>query len=131
MGPTLSSGEYVLVSRLAYRLRPPARGDIVLLRDPWILKGDYVKRIVGLPGEYVTLDEGNVSIGGRRLPEPYRGEGVGLPSYGDWMLGPDEYLVMGDNRQASRDSRFFGPIGRDRLVGRAWLRYWPGRAHRL
>ncbi len=131
MAPSIVPGEHILVSALTYRLRSPQRGDIVLLHDPWGQKRDYLKRIVGLPGEEVVMDEGHVSVDGVPLPEPYRSRGAGRPSYGDWQVGPDEYLVMGDNREASQDGRLFGPVRRDRIAGRAWLHYWPESVRRL
>ena len=86
-----------------------------------------IKRVIGLPGERVVMAEGLLFIDERQQAEPYLG---GLPSsvgLGEsaWELGAGEYLVLGDNRAHSTDSRGFGPIGGDRIVGRAWMRYWP------
>ncbi len=132
MKPGFEAGQYLLVSRRAYRGASPARGDVVIVRDPTPGKDEvsYLKRIVGLPGEEVTVKEGVVFINGQHLPEPYlRGApaAFGL-SEQTWVLGPSQYFVMGDNRVKSTDSREFGPVPRQRIVGKVWFRYWPPRA---
>ena len=122
----------MLVDLSAYREAEPARGDVVVFsnhrRDGRhdINRHD-IKRVVGLPGERVVMAEGLLFIDERELAEPYLG---GLPSsvgLGErvWDLGAGEFLLLGDNRAHSTDGREFGPIGRDRIVGRAWMRYWP------
>ncbi|MFN8423640.1 MAG: signal peptidase I [Anaerolineae bacterium] len=139
MAPTLAPAEYILVSKLAYRcigdptrgdimarrcLGNPARGDIIVFLD-WNDRQDYIKRVIGLPGETVEVRDGSVWIDGRRLDEPYL---HGTPTGGGdapRTLGPDEYYVLGDNRGNSSDSRIHGPLKRSHIVGRAWLTYWP------
>lgn len=116
MQPTYGEGELLWLNRLAYRVGLPRRGDVVAIT----LAGDravLVKRIIGLPGERVRLDDGEVYVDDRRLDEPYRR----LPS--DWsvdelMLGPDEYYVVGDNRSMPVNLHDFGTATRDRLLGR-------------
>lgn len=130
MAPSLRPGDQVVVDESAYREGGPARGDVVVFSNP---RGDGrhdVKRVVGLPGERVVMAEGMLFIDGDQLAEPYLG---GLPSsvgLGEWAweLGEGEYVVLGDNRARSTDSREFGPVGTDRIVGRAWMRYWPPTA---
>ncbi|MBI4337582.1 MAG: signal peptidase I [Chloroflexi bacterium] len=132
MEPTLTSGQYVLVSRLDYWLGQPRRGDLVLVRDPVKSAAVYVKRLVALPGEHLRIEEGQVFIDDRPLDEPYLAERRWGPpgDSGAWTLGEDECFVMGDHRAPSRDSRAFGPVKRDHIIGRLWLRLWPLRAYR-
>ena len=128
MLPALADGQYVLLWRgqsLRNRLR---RGDIVVLRNPEWRHQTYVKRVIGLPGEGISLNEGRVYIGGAHLEESYLRCPDSLGTAGEWWMGPDEYFVMGDNRRNSQDSRAFGPIAATQIVGRVWLRYWPPRA---
>ena len=127
MEPALSHGQGILVSRLSYQLEPPARGDIVVARELGLPDTDCIKRIVALPGEHVRIGEGCVFINDHALHEPYLAAG-GWSSAGpvrQWLLDDREYLVLGDNRGDSRDSRRFGPLSQDHILGKAWLRYWP------
>jgi signal peptidase I len=123
MEPSLHDGQFVIVSRLSYQLGEPQRGDIVVFEPPNGSSDDYIKRIIGLPGEHVEIRDGSVWIDGRRLEEPYVNSPIG--DFGTWELGPDEYLVMGDNRANSSDSRSWGTLPRENIVGRAWICYWP------
>ena len=131
MTPYLKHGDYLLVDRLAYRLTPPSRGDVVVLRDPGQPGVNNVKRIVGLPGEHVRMDRERVIVNGQHLAESYENQGVNqgtapeTPSPSQWALDNHEYLVLGDNRHDSRDSRAFGPVNLSLIVGKAWVRYWP------
>jgi signal peptidase I len=122
---TLFPGERVIVSRISYIIGRPARGDVIVLQYPLDPKRDFVKRIIGLPGETVAIVNGQVFINGRPLPpETY----VVYPSHTDMaplQLGPDEYFVMGDNRAGSSDSRVWGPLPARRIIGKAWLIYYP------
>ncbi len=127
MTPSLSPRDRVLVDMSAYGEVMPGRGDIVVFSSPRADGRHDIKRLVGLPGERVVMAEGMLYVDGRQRAEPYLG---GLPSsvgMGEsaWDLGGGEYLVLGDNRAHSTDSRDFGPIEAGRIVGRAWLRYWP------
>jgi len=122
MQPSLREGERVVVDKVSYLFRPPARGDIVVLD----LQGepeDLIKRVVGLPGETIEIKDGSALIDGRLLEEPYAQPSLG--AIAARQLGSDEYFVMGDNRVNSKDSRSFGPIRREDIVGRAWIIYWP------
>jgi len=123
MEPTLHNGQYLVVSKLSYRFSEPQRGDIVVFVSPNGAGEDYIKRIVGLPGERVEIREGAVWINGYRLDEPYLNSGI--PYTGAWSLGPDEYFVLGDNRANSSDSHAWGPLPRKNIIGKAWLCYWP------
>lgn len=120
MMPTLEDGDRCLLNRLSYIYSSPKRGDLVVLHD----RGESdlaVKRIVALPGESVRVSEGTIYVNGRRLTEPYLENGTMtvLPSGTDrsYQLGDQEYFVLGDNRSESEDSRYYGPVGRSKLVG--------------
>ena len=132
MWATLDDNDYLIANKIDYRLHNPQRGDIIILRPPTDNSKDFIKRVIGLPGERVLIRSGVVYINGRKLDESSY-----LPeawiSYTDWpgnnpngqVMGPNQYFVMGDNRNRSQDSRIFGPITRDRIDGRAWFRIWP------
>ncbi len=123
MQPNFHTGEWIIVNRLPYLVSQPQRGDVVILdfEDP---QEDLIKRVIGLPGETVEIHGGLVYIDGVPLNEPYI---KAAPNYTKEAitLGPDEYYVLGDNRNNSRDSHAFGPVTRDHIIGRAWLIYWP------
>ncbi len=126
MEPNFYDGQYVLVNKLAYKLGEPQRGDVVVFHNPNNPDEDYIKRIIGLPGDTVSFDGGRVYINGQPLDEPY----VNPPTNGSFGAGPtvvdDGYIfVMGDNRPNSRDSRVFGELSEDLMVGKAWVRIWP------
>jgi signal peptidase I len=122
MAPTLLPGQYLV----ATRPRHIHRGDVVVVRLPQ--RGiEAVKRVVGLPGERVTVVAGRAEIDGRRLHEPHA-SGTGVS--GEWSLGAGEYLVLGDDRGESTDGRTFGPVPGEALVGVVRFRYWP-RAGRV
>jgi len=123
MLPTLETGQYLIVSRLAYRFGEPQRGDIVVFHPSTFPEEDVVKRIIGLPGETVSIHGQQVFINGQLLDEPY--VGVQNPSDGAWEVPEGYYFVMGDNRNNSLDSRTWGSLAADRIIGPAWLCYWP------
>lgn len=132
MEPTLYNGDNLIVDKISYRFREPERYDIIVF--PFQYQHDvlYIKRIIGMPGETVRIDdEGRIYINGEVLEESYGKEiiipeTVGVASQ-IIQLGEDEYFVMGDNRNNSRDSRdaAVGNIKRDSIVGKAWVRIWP------
>ena len=125
MEPSLSDGDVLLVTRLR---REPQRGDVVILNPPGEPgSGWQVKRIVGLPGDRVSLECGLLHINGLHHPEPYLG---GLPAdpgtrTRSWLVGTDECMVFGDNRAHSMDSRDWGPVPLARLTGVSVVRMWP------
>ncbi len=130
MQPHLASRQHLLVDRMTYRRRPPCRGDVVVLRDP-AQPGIYcIKRVVGLPQEHVQMDKGRVLINGHPLAEPYaQHQDISpMPFPSQWLLGQDDYFVLGDRRHDSRDSRSFGPVQQSYITGKAWVRYWPPKA---
>ena len=129
METTLSDGDNLIVDKLSYRFSDPSRFDIIVF-PPTGKKEYYIKRIIGLPGETVQIDEnGNIYINGELLEENYGAETIQNPgrAVNPITLGDDEYFVMGDNRNNSKDSRSeeVGNVKRSQIIGRAWLRIWP------
>jgi signal peptidase I len=123
MQPNFTTGEYIIVNRIAYLVGQPARGDVIVFSSPESPYDDLIKRVIGLPGETVRVEDYRVFIDDVPLDEPYINA---APRYtGSWTLGPDEYFVLGDNRNYSRDSHVFGPLTRDRIIGQAAVIYWP------
>jgi signal peptidase I len=131
MFETLDDNDYLIANKIDYRLHAPQRGDIIILRPPTDNSRDFIKRVIALPGEKLLIRSGTIYINGRKLDEPYLPEAWTVdnnyPRDGSdgAVIPPNEYFVMGDNRNRSQDSRFFGPITRDRIDGRAWFRIWP------
>jgi signal peptidase I len=129
MFATLDDNDYLIANKIDYRLHAPQRGDIIILRPPTDNSKDFIKRIIALPGERLLISDGIVYINGHKLDEPYLPEAwTTLNNWGGpdgQVVPPNDYFVMGDNRNRSQDSRIFGFIGRDRIDGRAWFRIWP------
>ena len=132
MEPMLSNGDNLIVDKVSYRCRDPQRYDIIVFPFQYQENTYYIKRIIGLPGETVQIDQqGNIYINGELLQENYgreviRADTVGIAA-NPIVLGEDEYFVMGDNRNNSTDSRteIVGNIRRGDIIGRAWVRIWP------
>jgi len=124
MLPNLHDGEYVFVYRLAYLRHPPQRGDIIVFRHPLNQERTLVKRVIGLPGETVSVHNGEVYINGQPLPEPYV---LASPTYTapPVTVGKNEVYVLGDNRNNSSDSHAWGLLRQDLIVGKAVWRFWP------
>ncbi len=127
MQPNFETGQFVLVSRVNYLVSEPQRGDVVVFKYPGNPQEDYIKRVIGTPGDTVEIRDTLVYVNGVQLDEPYINEPC-LPSRcpdNVWELGADEIFVMGDNRNHSSDSRAFGPVKRELIIGEALIRYWP------
>ena len=148
MVPTLQGGQYLVVDQASffkfdkerlsravpfwktsevepqYAFDPPTRGEVIVFNYPLDPRKDFVKRVVGLPGETVEVRDGVVLVDGETLPEPYlqRKDSSDAPPL---TLGEKEYYVIGDNRRNSNDSRSWGAVSEDNIVGRVWLVYWP------
>jgi signal peptidase I len=146
---TIHVNDRVMVNKLAFQLGEPERGDVVVFRDPAepeidesipeavirsVLEAvgirtrgreDLIKRIIGLPGETITIVENRVNVDGSPISEPYLADDVVMPDAGPFEVGDDEVFVMGDNREFSFDSRRFGNIEFESLVGRAFVIIWP------
>ena len=137
MENSLMPGQYVLVDKLTPRWAPYSRGDIVVFDPPetWSPGGSvpFIKRVIGVPGDRIELRDGHVFVNDVKLDEPYvfHDNGVSQPSESsqggptEWLVPDGDLFVMGDHREASADSRTFGPIAIGQVIGRAWLRYWP------
>jgi len=124
MEPHLHENQRVIVEMLSYRFRTPQRGEIVVLNLPDHNSDPLIKRVIGLPGDTVEVRSGAVYVNGQKLHEPY----LTQPTAGFMaaILVPEAHVfVMGDNRQQSNDSRYFGPVPLENLIGRAWVSYWP------
>lgn len=124
MEPNLHTDQRLVVEKVSYRLHSPRRGDVVVLRMPDRGPELLIKRIIGLPGETVEIHNGTVHINEQPLDEPYLVRSTGS-TYGPTLVPEGYVFVMGDNRGASNDSRVFGAVPLDRVVGRAWVSYWP------
>lgn len=148
MEPTLKEGQHILVNKIVYlqhdlgdllvllpfvtdkrpevtfAFHPPQRGDVIIFRFPRDPSRDFVKRVIGIPGDTIEIRRGEVFVNGVVLIEPYvvnTDQSKEQPT----VVPPDSYYVLGDNRRASMDSRDWGPVPADHIVGRGWLRYWP------
>jgi signal peptidase I len=130
-GCQASSSDRVLANRFIYRFRDPERGDIVVFETPEKAVrrcgagGTFVKRIVGLPGDHIAQTDGVLYVDGQPLDEPYVNGGPRGPDFAERALEADEYFMMGDNRGESCDSRAWGPVTRDDLIGPVFAVYWP------
>ena len=148
MEPTLSTGQYLLVNKLVYfnlspgdlksllpfadvdrseplfAFHPPRHGEIIIFHFPRDKTRDFVKRVIGVPGDEVEIRRGAVYVNGVVLDEPYitRQSEASMPRT---TVPPDSFFVLGDNRRASNDSRDWGPVPAENVVGRAWVSYWP------
>ncbi len=126
MEPNFRNDQLIVVNRAAYLFGAPARGDVIVFHDPEDPSHDFIKRVIGLPGETVQIQDGSVFVNGVKLGEPYiaqlcqdrRCDGV-------WTTDAEHYFVLGDNRSHSHDSHSFGPLDRSLIIGQAWVRYWP------
>ena len=123
MEPNLHTDMRLVVEKLSYRLHTPQRGDVVVLRvrpEDELL----IKRVIGLPGDEVAIHDGQVYVNGQALNEPYLNQET-RGNLAPRVVPPLHVFVMGDNRRASNDSRSFGPVHLDNLLGKAWFSYWP------
>lgn len=123
MQPTLVEGDVILVNKLAYKLGKMHTGDVVIFHNPNDLTEDYIKRLIGKPGDAVEVSDGVVYVNGVALDEPYLAE---TPMYsGTWQVPEDSIFVLGDNRNQSSDSHSWGFVPLEDLVGKALVVYWP------
>lgn len=123
MLPTLHEGEYVLINKMAYFLAEPERGDIIVLQFPRDRTRDFIKRVIGLPGDHIEVSDGQVWVNGVQLQEPYI---AAAPNYsGSWDVPEEQYFVLGDNRNNSSDSHNWLFLPFEDIVGKAWFIYWP------
>ncbi len=130
MEPNFHNGNYLLVDEITYRFREPERGEVLVFRYPGDHKSYYIKRIVGLPGERVSISGNGITIyevdgSQKKLDESYINERSLGGKSDDVTLGPDQYFMMGDNRNFSFDSRSWGPLKKSEIIGLVRVRLWP------
>ncbi|MBU2575989.1 signal peptidase I [Patescibacteria group bacterium] len=131
MEPSFYNHEYLIIDEISYRFSPPQRGDVVVFKYPKDISQFFIKRIIGLPGERVVISNGEVVVynsnylEGMSLEEEYLSEHITTFGDVDIVLKEEEYFVLGDNRAASLDSRRFGSLSKDFIIGKAWIRGWP------
>lgn len=142
MVPTFQNGDYVLSDKVSYRIGNPKRGDVIVFHAPATADCptgtgcDFIKRVIGLPGETITVHDNHIWVNGQQVVEPY------IPADFETLPGPatrdksitleaNQFFVCGDNRPYSSDSRSWGPITKDEIVGRAFVRYWPPKTSGL
>jgi signal peptidase I len=123
MEPTLYKGDFVIVNKISYKLGSPGRGDVIVFHFPPNPEEQYIKRVIGLPGDRIHIAGCKVYINGEALAEPY----LHVPTNrgGNWNVPADSLFVMGDNRNNSSDSRIWGMVPFDNIVGKATVIYWP------
>jgi len=122
MNPTLLDGEYLIINNITYLMDEPEQGDIVVFRHPRN-ELNLIKRVVGVPGDHIEINNGTVWVNGEAQEEPFIADS---PNYsGSWDVPPGEYYVLGDNRNNSSDSHSWGFLPQDNLLGKAMLVYWP------
>jgi signal peptidase I len=126
MEPTLMPGEFLLVNKLAYHLGSLQRGDIIVFHYPLDPSQNFIKRVIGLPGDDIKVQDGKVSVNGHTLTENYISAPPDYP--GEWVVPTDSLFVLGDNRNSSSDSHSWGYVPENYVVGRAIFVYWPFNA---
>jgi signal peptidase I len=124
MQPTLYNDYFVVVNKTAYLFQQPQRGDVIVFHYPLDPSNDYIKRVIGLPGDTIKTNFNTVWVDGVKLNEPYI-SAPGNPSAHQWVVPPNDYFVMGDNRPVSDDSRSWGFVPKNFIVGKAVAVYWP------
>lgn len=129
MEPNFEDGDYLIIDELSYRLREPQRGEVIVFKNPRNPSQRFIKRIIGLPGEKVLIENGKITIfkgDEKQVLEESNYLGLEWTNGNiDIFLGENEYFVLGDNRNYSFDSRQFGPLPRKYIIGRVLLRLWP------
>lgn len=137
MFPTFDNGDYIMTDKITYRFRDPERGDVVVLKNPRDESQDFIKRIVGLPGETIEVSNNRIIINETLLKEDYLSKGV-ITTPGNFLsesesvkIPENQYVVMGDNRTHSSDSREWGGITQEEIVGKVFFRYWPPQSFGL
>jgi len=131
MDPSFADTEFIITQKVSYYLHQPQRGDVVVFKWPPNPNYEYIKRIIALPGETIRIEGGGVFINSQKLNEPYldprtyTAGNMAFEAGKDYKIPPNQYLVMGDNRQKSSDSREWGLVPRKNFIGKVFFRYWP------
>lgn len=131
MLPTFEDGDFILTDKISYRIGEPKRGDVIVLKYPKSENQEFIKRVIGLPGDTIQIQDSSLYINGKHLEENYLAPGT--PTHGaDYInegatiqVKENQYFVFGDNRTNSSDSRNWGPITKQEIVGKTFFRYWP------
>ena len=131
MVPNFIDGEYILTDKISYRLNPPEHGDVIVFKAPSDHEVDYIKRVIGKPGDVIRVSEGSVYLNNETLEESFlppdyvTNPGIFARSDEDLIVPPDEYFVLGDNRSHSSDSREWGFVPKKNIIGSSFFTYWP------
>lgn len=131
MVPTFMDGDYIFTDKITYRLKEPTHGDIIVLKNPRDETQDFIKRIIALPGDIVKIENNSIYVNGMKLNETYLPQntttqgGSFLREGGEVKVGPNQYFVIGDNRNHSSDSREWGSITKEEIIGKVFFRYFP------
>lgn len=132
MTPTFENSDYLVIDEISYKMREPKRGEVIVFKYPLDTSKFFIKRIIGLPGENIKIENNKIFIKSgegpeKELEENYAGtrETTMAREKNQWLLNDNEYFVLGDNRANSSDSRYFGLLDKKFITGRAWLRLWP------
>lgn len=131
MVPNFQNGDYIITNKVSLQMGSPVRGEVIILHNPRNADEVFIKRVISLPGEKIRLQNGYVFINDQKLDEPYLPAGLKTPTESflsegeEFVIPQDNYFVIGDNRGGSSDSREWGPVKKELIIGQAWLRYWP------
>lgn len=125
MEPTLIQGDRIIVNKLTYRINEPKRGDIMVFKYPVNPQRDFIKRLVGLPGETVEIKDSKVYINGKPIDQSFLPTGLEYDDFAPVKIPENQYFMMGDNRNNSEDSRYWGTLPKKNIIGKAMLIYWP------
>jgi len=125
MEPNFENGDYILIDEITYRFREPQRGEVIIFHNPRNENEFYIKRVIGLPGEEVSISGDEIKVNDKVLQEDYLPVAGSVVGARVFDLAPNEFFVMGDNRPQSFDSRSWGALKRDEIIGTVRLRFWP------
>ena len=137
MFPTFNDGDYILTDKVSYRFGSPKVGDVIVLKNPRNEEQDFIKRIIALPRDTIMVEGSSVYVNGQKLSEEYLVDDIStragnfLQEGNEIKAGPNQYFVFGDNRNHSSDSREWGSVTKEEIVGRVFFRYWPPKSFGL